>query len=165
MLAPNPPVVNAYVEPLKPGQNTIEVARLALPDYLDTQDILLRNGHAVAASREGRWASRLSLAATDLITDELTPRVPNALVTDEPQAIPPTYRILINVRRLDVTSQGRAVLEANWSILTVNPETLLERSRGRFEATGPAAHAGDVVALQQDVLKQLAAAIDVSVLR
>lgn len=155
----------AYLTSVKPAQSTLEVTRLALPDYLDTRDILVRTGQVVVPSHEGHWASRLSLGATDLVTDTLALRLPDLLVTDEPPALTPTYRIIINVSRLEVTSQGFAVLEADWLIRTVDPNTLLERSRGRFEASGPVAHDGEVVALEQDVLKQLGAAIDVSTLR
>ncbi len=45
------------------------------------------------------------------------PAPPDALVTDQPQTEAPSYRILINISRLDVTSDGVATLEADWQIV------------------------------------------------
>jgi uncharacterized lipoprotein YmbA len=42
----------------------IAVARVTLPDDLDTQDILVRRGSVLESSHTARWASRLSLAVT-----------------------------------------------------------------------------------------------------
>jgi uncharacterized lipoprotein YmbA len=145
----------------------IEVERVSLPDYLDTQDILIRRGSALNASQRGRWASRLSLGATDLLTARLAQSRPNALVTDQPQIGTQAYRILINVSRLDIAAdigalQGSAVLEADWTIVSSDVAIPIVHGRVRLEADGPIQTDRDVVALEGRALSQLAAAIDIT---
>jgi Polyphosphate kinase 2 (PPK2)/ABC-type transport auxiliary lipoprotein component len=73
----------------------------ATPDYLDSQDILARDGSTLVRSIHGRWASRFSLAATHFLAGPLAQRRPNALITDQPQFEVPGYRIFITISMLD----------------------------------------------------------------
>jgi uncharacterized lipoprotein YmbA len=159
------PAVTSDTGPLGGRATVIEIARVTLPDYLDTQDILVRNGNTLERSHQGRWASRLSLGITDLLTARLAQRRPDALVTDQPQTQAPSYRILINISRLDVTVGGVATLEADWLIVPRDPAMPTRRNRAQFSATGPVATDQDVVALEEGVLDRLANAIDVTRLR
>lgn len=134
----------------------VEVARVSLPDDLDTEDIQVRHGSVLQGSRHGRWASRLSVGATGLLTARLARRRPDALFTDQPQAGAPSYRILVNVSRLDVTAEGAATLEADWQIVPRDPARPARRDRTRLVAMGPVATDRDVVALVGTVLDQLA---------
>jgi len=143
----------------------IEVTRVSLPDELDTEDIQVRRGSVLQASHEGRWASRLSLGATGLLTGRLARRRPDALVTGQPQAETPSYRIVVNISRLDVTADGAAVLEADWQVVPGNPALPARRDRASVHAAGPVATDADVVALVRAVLGQLADRIDVAGLR
>jgi len=106
---------------LRPGAALIEVARVTLPDYLDTQDVRVRRGSVPETSHTGRWASRLSLGATALLAG--TRR--DALVTDQRQATPPTYRLLVTVSRFNVAAEtsvaGRAALKGDWLIVPGMP--------------------------------------------
>ena len=143
----------------------VEVARISLPDDLDTQDIQVRHGNVLQPSRRGRWASRLSVAATGLLTARLARRRPDALFTDQPQAGTPSNRILVNISRLDVTAEGTATLEADWQVVPRDPSRPVQRDRANVSAAGPVATDRDVVALVGAVLDQLAARIDVAGLR
>jgi uncharacterized lipoprotein YmbA len=143
----------------------IEVRRVAIPDYLDTQDILVRAGSTLDRSREGRWASRLSLGATHFLAGRLAERRPDALVTDQPQIGSPDYRIFLTINTFDVTTSGVATLEADWMIVPRNPAAPTRRARARFSATGPVVTDQDVVLLDKTLLQQLANAIDVASLR
>ena len=151
--------------PLKNKAMVIEIRRVAIPDFLDTQDILVRDGNTLQRSTHGRWASRLSFGITHYLTGLLAARRPDALVTDQPQTEAPNERIFIVINTLDVTSAGTATLEADWTIVPRNPGLPTRRQRGRFSASGSVASDQDVVTLMQMVLTQLAAAIDISNLR
>jgi len=139
----------------------IAVARVTLPDALDTEDIVVRDGSTLRRSTKGRWASRLSLGITDRLTQRLAERLPDALVTDRPLSDTPIDRIQINIGRLDVTAAGTAILDADWMIVPRNPKTPTQRDRGHFTATGPVATDQDTVTLLGKVLDQLAAAIQI----
>ena len=149
------------------GRNALVIAgtRVSLPDELDTQDIQVRRGSVLQASHQGRWASRLSVGATGLLAGRLARRRPDALVTDQPQAGTPSYRITVNISRLDVTADGAAALEADWQIIPGNPAMPARRDRASLRATGPVAADGDVVALIGTVLGQLAERIGIAALR
>ena len=140
----------------------IEIARLSVPDELDSQDIVVRDGSILQRSSSGRWASRFSLGATDRLTARLAATRPAALITDRQQSEPPTYRIVINLGRLDVDTAGHATLEADWLIVPHDPTRPVRRNRVRFVATGPVAADQDVVALDGIMLDRLAGAIDIA---
>ncbi len=159
------PAVASDAAPLGGRAIVIEIRRVTLPDYLDTQDILLRRGNTLERSVRGRWASRLSLGITDLLTGRLARRRPDALVTGQPQTEAPSYRVLININRLDVTADGTATLEADWQIVPRDPALPTRRDRAGFSAAGPVATDQDVVTLEETVLDRLAAAIDIASLR
>ena len=159
------PAAAADTAPLSGKATVIEMRRASVPDNLDSQDILVRNGSTLVRSTRGRWASRLSLSVTTYLTARLAQRLPAALVTDQPQIDPPDYRIFVTISRLDVTAAGVATLDADWLVVPRNPARPTWRRRGRFSSTGPVANDQDVVALYRAVVSQLAGAIDVAKLR
>ena len=146
------------------GQKTavIEIRRVSVPDYLDTQDIVVRNGNVLMRSGQGRWATRVSLEATYLLSSELARRYPDALVTSQPPLEPPNDRIFVTISRLDITSAGLATLDADWQIVPRAATRPIRRGRAQFTANGPVATDQDVVTLTKDVLSQLADRIDVA---
>jgi uncharacterized lipoprotein YmbA len=156
------PAAASGAAPLGGKAIVIEIRRVAVPDDLDSQDILVRDGSTLVRSTLGRWASRVSLGVTSYLTARLAQRRPDALVTDQPQIEPPDYRIFVTISTLDVTTSGTATLEADWLIVPRNPAQPTRRDRGRFTSTGPVATDQDVVSLYTAVLRQLADAIDVA---
>jgi hypothetical protein len=155
------PPVSEDVRPLTHGAAVIEVDRLILPDDLDCEDILLRDGDVLERSPTGRWASRLSLLATDLVTSRLAMRAPDALVTDQWPAEAPDYRVMIHVGRLDVASNGRALMDADWQISARSPGGRPLRGRAQIRLAGPTATDHDIVRLETALFDRLADAIDV----
>jgi hypothetical protein len=148
------------LQPNKP-RVVIAVARVTLPDELDTQDIVVRDGSTLRRSSLGRWASRLSLGITDRLTERLGKRYPDALVTDRPLAETPAERVVVNISRLDVTSAGETTLDADWVVVPRDPRRPTSRDRLHVTATGPVATDQDVVTLVGDLLDRLAAAINI----
>lgn len=153
------PAAMASSGKLRPGAPVIEVDRLVLPDYLDTQDILVRRGNVLQRSDEARWAGRLSLLATSLLSARLATRAPGALVTDQWKGTAPDYRITVHVARLDITSTGRASLDAWWQILPRDHALPVVRNRTRIRITGPVATDRGVVDLETELFERLAGSI------
>jgi uncharacterized lipoprotein YmbA len=156
------PAAASDAVPLGSKPVVIAVARVTVPDELDTEDIVVRDGSTLRRSRLGRWASRLSLGITDRLTERLAERRPDALVTDRPLTDTPSYRVLVNIARLEVTAAGTATLDADWMIVPRNPGVPTLRDRGHFSVTGPVATDQDVVTLVGVLLDRLASAIDIS---
>jgi uncharacterized lipoprotein YmbA len=167
LAAPAPPRAEAQkmVSALPARPVVIEIARVTLPDELDNEDILVRDGATLARSSTGRWASRLSLQVGDRITQRLAARRPDALVVNRAQAQTPSYRILINIARLDVLRNGSATLEADWQIVPADAAQPALRDRGRFMTRGAGSSDGAVAERIGDLLDQLAERINVSNLR
>lgn len=164
------PAQTGPVSPLATSPTVIAISRVTVPDYLDTQDILVRRGNVLEPSHSGRWATRLSLGVTNLIAGRLARIRPDALVTDQPQGTTPAYRLLINISRFDLatgstSSDGKATLEADWQIIPRNAATPVRRVRARIDGSGPIRTDSEVVALTTTVLTRLAAAIDITPLR
>ena len=160
-----PPNQSSQAAALARRAMVIEIRRVAVPDYLDTQDILVRDGSTLQRSAHGRWATRLSLGVTRYLTGLLASRHPDALVTDQPQIETPDARIFVTISTLDVTSAGVATLEADWTLVPRDPGRSTRRKRARFVAKGSVATDQDVVNLMQAVLTQLADAIVIGHLR
>jgi uncharacterized lipoprotein YmbA len=161
----SPPTPSSPVPPLTSRTVVIELRRVVLPDYLDTQDIVVRDGNTLQRSTRGRWASRLSLAVTSYLAALLAAHRPDALITDQPQVETPNFRIFLTIGTFDVSSSGTVTLEADWSTVPRDPNRPTERQRARLTVDGSVATDQDVVVLMQSVLKQLADRIDVSRLR
>ena len=141
-------------------QASLEVWRIVLPDYLDTQDIVLREGNLINRSNHARWASRLSVGATDLITARLAAARPDLFITDQPLVSPARYRLLINISRLDVSEDGTASLAADWTIVPRDERRPELHDRTAFVLTGPVKTDADIVALTNAVLDELAVRIE-----
>jgi hypothetical protein len=156
----SPPAPAGSAVPLGPRPVVIAVARVAVPDDLDTREITVRRGSVLESRHTGRWASRLSLGVTGLLTQRLAERRPDALVTDQSGVASPTWRLLVNVSRLDVSADGRAVLEADWLVLPRDPAVAELRDRVRIAVAGPVGSDQDIVALTAAAVTRLAAAID-----
>jgi uncharacterized protein len=153
------PPVSKHAEPLPREAAVIEVDRLILPNDVDSEDILLRDGDVLKRSPTGRWVSPLSVLATDLVTSRLARRAPDALVTDQWPAGSPDYQIMIHVARLDVTGRGLAVMDVNWQILAGHSGKRAMRDRIEIRLAGPTTTDSDVVRLETALFERLADAI------
>jgi hypothetical protein len=143
----------------------IRIDQVRVPAYLDTQDILVRDGHLLERSQTGRWASRLSVAATDLLTARLAMRSSGALVTDEPQIEPPDYEVRINVSELDIKSSGEAVMAADWQIHPGTAQAVPIGNHIRLVRHGSVTTDENIVELEEALFDQLADAIDIASLQ
>jgi hypothetical protein len=153
------PPVSGNARPLTRGAPVIAVNRLILPGDVDSEDILQRNGNVVQRSATGRWVSSLSLLATDRVTSRLAMRDPDALVTDGWPAESPDYRVMIHVARLDVATNGLALMVADWQISARNPGKHPIRGRAQIRLSGSTATDADIVRLETALFDRLADAI------
>jgi len=97
------------------GRGTIELKAVAVPDYLDSTDILRRTGpNELTPSPTGRWGERLSLGLTDALAAALAQRLPQWGVITRP-TVAPVWRIAVEIERLDI-GNGVCVLSARWGL-------------------------------------------------
>ncbi|GBQ67801.1 hypothetical protein AA103196_1779 [Ameyamaea chiangmaiensis NBRC 103196] len=146
--------------PTTPDQRPlVYVARVALPDYLDTQDMVTRDGLALNRSPSGRWAARLSEQATALIASVLRERTPALAITDQHPLLPPSARLEVVIEKLDMTADGAATLAASWTLIPSDTGAPLTRNRTVITrpttGTGDAALAAQTRTLLTDLAQQI----------
>jgi len=156
-LGPTP--ITQPAPPLTTTTPTLALARITLPDYLDTQDIFLRDDNHLTRSPNGRWASRLSESATTLVTAQLARRWPTTFVTDQPQTRTPTWRLQINISQLDITTTGQATLTADWTLIPQSETQPIYHNRTTLTATAPTRTDAQTATLTTTLLTSLASTI------
>jgi uncharacterized lipoprotein YmbA len=143
------------------GRPVIELPTVALPDYLDNTDIMVRDGqNGLAASSTGRWGERLSLGITHALEADLAPRLPGVVVTHTGIQGQPSVSLLVNVVTFDVHPDGQCVLTARWTIPGDNGEAATISQQGTF-VTQAARTAGTSGLLPDAaIVSAMAAAVD-----
>jgi uncharacterized lipoprotein YmbA len=113
-----PPLEPAGVAPaLALRSGGIMIARVRVPDYLDTTDIWLREGrNEMKVSGTGRWGERLSHGLTRGLAADLGRRLPSDEVLADMSSTA-HRQVLINVNALDLWPDGRCVMGATWAIV------------------------------------------------
>lgn len=137
------------------GTPILEIRRVVLPDYLDTQDIVVRRGEALSRSPNGRWAERLSNGMTDFLTARLGAARSDLFVTEQSPATPASARLMITITRFDITQDGTGTLEASWALVPTDESRPEQLERGVFTVHGPARTDSEVVALMNGLISQL----------
>ncbi len=123
----------------------IVIRRVLVPDYLDTTDILMRDGmHEVKVNGTGRWDERLSQGLTRALAADLAARLPSdAVVLDT--SSPAQQQVLITVNSLDLWPDGQCVLAATWTVVTHDAPRAVAGGSGTFvsPAIGSTIDVGD----------------------
>lgn len=140
----------------------LHLARVLVPDYLDTTDILLRVGqHEVQASDTGRWGERLSVGITHALRADLADRLPKDTVSLGRSSDRSARQIRVMVETFDVWADGHCVLKANWSLEAEN-RAVVKNGQGTFTApvaAGATGGDGAVVSNMANAVSQLADSI------
>jgi uncharacterized lipoprotein YmbA len=134
----------------------IEVTRVTVPPYLDSRDVIVREGNVLERSPNSRWATRLSVGATELLTARLEQHESNAWVTDQPQARAADYRLGIHISRLDISRSGGGLIEAEWELVPHSASGEVIRRMTRFEMEGSVANDTAVANFEGALLDRLA---------
>jgi uncharacterized protein len=169
---PADPVAGVHNEA---GRQVVELPTVSMPDYLDSADILLRDGrNELKPSTTGKWGERLSVGITHALEVSLGRRLPGVLVTHTPFPGQPVRRLLVDVVSFDFQPDGRCVLTARWTVSANDQQTAATTEQGTFVTTAPkSAGAGSpagftdaaVVAAMTAAVDQLADRIGVSLRR
>jgi uncharacterized lipoprotein YmbA len=118
----------------------ITVLPVAVPDYLDTTDILLRgDGHEIVTRDGARWGERLSVGITHALAAALQTRRPDLGIGSTAGLDDRARRLLVHIDALDSWPDGRCTLTARWSLIDGDGATVLTSLSASF--TVPAAAA------------------------
>ena len=150
----------------------MELAKVALPDYLDSSDILFRDGrNELKSSQTGKWGERLSVGITHALTAALTRRMPKVQIVQSALSGQSARRLLVDVEAFDIRADGRCVLTARWTMPREEGQTTPISMRATVvtaisAAAGGSARTDDiVVAAMESALEKLADHIAASLAR
>lgn len=145
----------------------IYIARVTVPDYLNTADITTRHDTVLNHSVNGRMSSILSVGATGFITNLLTDKNPNLWITNEAPVTPPNYQLMVNIRRFDLQADpdqtGKLTIEATWAIVPKDTQLPIQKQRTSFIVQGAIKTDSEIMQLEQKALTQLTDSINKTV--
>jgi uncharacterized lipoprotein YmbA len=163
------PALSASDAVVEVGGSAIEVRPVSVPDYLDSTDILVREGqNELKPLSSGAWGERLSIGLTRAMGAALKQRLPGNRVMLTPMPGQPTRQVLIDVEGFDVYPDGRCALTAQWTVLGKNRQPAGASRRGTFNAPAsrsrdPATDAAAIVAAMTRAVDQLADSVAATV--
>jgi len=165
LLTPPLPSAAPATSPVLPV-GRIVMSRVRVPDYLDTTDILLRDGtREVKVSETGRWGERLSHGLTRALAADLGARLPGALDTFDPSST--QRQVQVNVDALDLWPDGRCAMTATWTIVDPAASRAVANGTGTFAAApdggSPGGADGRLVGSMAHAVGTLADAIAASI--
>ncbi len=94
---------------------------IKFPEYLDRPQIIVRdNDYKFKLSKNHRWAEPLKNEFTRVFTKNLNSRIApdHAVMYSELNGAKATINLSIEVLRLDVNTEGQAILSVNWAYWT-----------------------------------------------
>ena len=102
---------------LESGRPIVELKPVSLPDFLDTSDILIRNGrNELTVSETARWGERLSIGITHALAAALVSRMPGTTIVTTSLYQRPIRVIRVEIEAFDVLPDGRCILVAHWVV-------------------------------------------------
>ena len=111
----------------------VRLMPVSVPDYLDTEDILLRSGqNEVKVSPTGRWAERLSVGLTRALNAALAGRLPSADIVANRPIVPPAKQIVVDVESFEIGVDGRCLLVGLWTIASGDAGRVLHSDHFTF---------------------------------
>lgn len=108
------------------GLPVVQVLPVEVPDYLDTTDLLTRNGSELISSTTGRWGERLSVGVTRDLIAMLAVRLPDLAVTTTAPIDRPARQVLVDIDTYEARADHEVVLVAHWTITDGKRETALD---------------------------------------
>jgi uncharacterized lipoprotein YmbA len=139
----------------------IEVLPVGLPEQLDQQRLVVRQGGSGLQVLEGeRWAGPLS----DELRAALSVQLARRLATQDLAGLSappgkPVLRIKVQVRRFDAWPGDHVRLEADWSLASADTPTERRTCHADLEESTPGTHV-DMVLGQQKLISHLAERIE-----
>jgi uncharacterized lipoprotein YmbA len=133
----------------------VEVKRVQFPDYLDTTDILRRDGNRLIPSPDGRWGERLSVGFTRALTAALAVRLSGMMVTATPPLERPTWQVLVDVAAFEPRADD-AVLVARWTVVEGTSHQIVILEQTSLVDAIPNVDDSAVVAAMSHLVEELA---------
>lgn len=162
----SPPTRFFTLEPVPPASSPaavegapITVDAVHLPGVLDRLEVVRQAGpNRLDVSERDRWGAPLDQMSRRVLAEDLAARAPAGLIVQPGAAKPagPSRALTVSVQEFDVDAAGRAVLDADWTLLAGNPPKPALHRRERIEADGAAGGSDAQAAAMSRALGQFA---------
>jgi uncharacterized protein len=131
----------------------VAIGPVSLPDYADCPQIVVRDSpYTIRPAPFDQWAGDLDDMLPRVLTEDVADRLPAYRVVQFPQiaASNVDYRVVVDITRFDVSSDGDAAVAAGWQIYERgnNKPLLLSDSTARAHAAS-SSYPDRVAALSQ----------------
>jgi uncharacterized lipoprotein YmbA len=139
----------------------IGIGPITLPIYLDRAQIVTRiSRNELKINEFHRWAEPLKENFFRVLAENLSVLLNTVDVSIYPRRIstPINYQIEIDVSRFDVTSDGKTLLIAYWSVLDEGKKILIKK-KSILSTDAASGNYRDIVAAQNQALSELSRAI------
>jgi uncharacterized lipoprotein YmbA len=146
------------------GLPVVEVRRVQISDYLDTSDLLERNGNELVPSLTGLWGERLSVGMGRALTAALAAKLPQMVVMATPPLDRPAQRVFLEVTTFEPNAEHQVVLIARWSITDGTSGQVLDTKQTSLvepiNGTGDAAVVDAMSTVVEKLADQIAPAVE-----
>lgn len=144
-------------------ETTVGLLPVLLPSYLhDNRLTVRRSGTEVVYLEQDRWAGRLDQGLSQLIGNRIEENLEGVSVRQAPwNRGEADFALRIKYSRCEVTTEGLAVVTAEWSCTDNRDPGNSLRGQGRIEKPGPSPYESTEasIATLSDANRELAAAI------
>lgn len=139
-----------------PGDRSISVGPVALPEYLDRPQIVIRGSINRLEFADGhRWAEPLTDNFARVLRENLSLLLGTERVQPHSLSARGDYQLLVQVLRFDRQDDGAVSLAARWSVVARDGAVLLAPRRSGFKVAPSGTDVEALVAAQSEALADL----------
>lgn len=149
-----------------PGDITIGIGPISIPDYIDRPEIVTRNNqNEMTLAEFDRWAGDLEESVSNIISENLSILLSTDRIAVYPWkgSLPIDYQVEADVVQFDGTLGGSVTLIARWRIIQCSTKELLVMKKSKITESAGAQSYEAMVAAQSRALSNLSREISIAI--
>ncbi len=140
-----------------PSGMRIALGPIMLPDYLERQQIVIRDGGQLRLSGYDRWGEPLQRGVSLTLTEQLSAATGSEILPFMwPGGSGDAWRIPLEIIRFEAQTPGRVLLEARWTLMSPEGAETGRRHRASYESPVDIDDYGEIVRISGELLARLA---------
>lgn len=118
-----------------PSELRLTLGPVMMPEYLERQQIVVRDGGRLRMSGYDRWSEPLGRGVTSVLTEQLSAATDSEILPFMwPGGTAGDWRIPVEIIRFEAQTPGRVLLEARWVLMSPDGDETGSRHRASYEA-------------------------------
>jgi uncharacterized lipoprotein YmbA len=140
-----------------PADLRLTLGPVMMPEYLERQQIVVRDGGRLRMSGYDRWGEPLGRGVTSILTEQLSAATGSEILPFMwPGGTAEDWRIPLEIIRFEAQAPGRVLLEARWVLMSPDGEETGSRHRASFESPVDTDDHEQIVRVSSQLLSELA---------